>query len=175
MIDWNRVYKLSPGEFSEDPNKYAEENLIYYLGRLRKKIKRKMRPSPVSGALARFDEKSSTSMHFCSLSHSRKSKASDMFIEGVPFVIFSTILDLRLFNGIGIYLDTKGPDGLPWIMFHLDLRKRNKNLPTIWIVEKVYDFENHKLIDTYRYPQADTKYWSLLNDQQFYKDKKYGV
>lgn len=167
MINWDYVYKLAPHEFSEDPDKYAEENLIYYLGRLRKKLGKKMRPSPVPGALARFDSKASTSQHYCAVG--KKSKASDQFIESIPFQIFCTILDLRLFNAIGIYLDTKGPDGMPWVMFHLDIRRRTMNLPLIWIVEKIGG------ADVYRYPQSDPKYWSLFNDSRMYQNKQFGV
>ena len=167
-IDWRKVYKLSADEFSEDPNKHAEPELIYSLGKLRKLLRTIMRPSPVKGALARFSGKTTT-QHYAV---GRKSTGSDQFIEGIPFEIYSKILFSRLFTGVGIYLDTKGPDGLPWVMFHLDIRKRD--FPFIWIAKKEYDPRKKEFRTFYKYPQYDSKYWSLLNDDRIYKNKLFG-
>ena len=169
MINWDQVHKLEASEFSEDPNKYAEPVLIYSLGKLRKLLGMKMRPSPVKGALARFDGKPTT-QHYAV---GRLSTASDMFIEGIPFYIYSKILHSGLFTGIGIYLDTKGPDGLPWVMFHLDIRIRN--FPFIWIAKKDYDPRKREFRTYYKYPQYDSKFWRLLNDDRFYRNKQFGT
>lgn len=169
MINWDYVYKLAPHEFSEDPDKYAEPELMYSLGNLRKLLGTKMRPSPVPGALARLHGKE-TSQHYAI---GRKSTASDEFIEGIPFEIYSKILYSNLFTGIGIYLDTNGVDGMPWIMFHLDIRKRD--YPFIWIVKKMYNTKKQIIGDKYYYPEYDPKYWSLLNDKKFFQYKQFGV
>jgi len=136
-----------------------------------------MYPSPISGTLARSTG-SQTSQHHVGPKEKpfRKSTASDIFCEGVPFSNYSSILASRLFKGIGIYLDTKGPDGKPWVMFHVDIRPSgfNSNSPLIWIVEKVYDPLKDETVDKYRFPQADPKYWKLFNDERLYRDKKFG-
>ncbi len=160
-IQWDYVYRLSSNEFSEDPDKYAEPELIYSLSTLRKLLGVVMLPSPVPGALAR-DYGSKRSQHYAI---DRLSTASDMFIEGSPFEIFSKIIFTKLFTGIGIYLDTNGPDGKPWVMFHLDIRKHDSFF--VWIVEKVNG------VDKYRYPYKNPKYWKLLNDERFYSFKKF--
>lgn len=176
MIHWDKVYRLKAGEFSEDPNKYAEPQLIYSLGTIRKFTQKIMRPSPVRGALARFTN--GKSQHCVGPENAiiRKSTASDIFCEGIPFYIYSSILSSNLFKGIGIYLDTKGPDGLPWVMFHVDIREKgfSEISPLIWIVERVHDFVRDKMIDKYRYPQVEPQYWDLFNDKRIYRNKKYG-
>jgi len=178
MINWDKVYKLSANEFSEDPDKFADPQLIYSLGNLRKQLKNKMRPSPVKGTLARHTG-SEDSQHFVGpeINPIRKSKASDVFCEGYPFQTLSIVLSTGHFNGVGVYLDTKGPDGLPWVMFHLDIRPNGfaTNLPLIWIVEKVYDAEKDKKVYKYRYPQFDPQYWKLFNDKKLFKSKQFGV
>jgi len=175
MINWDYVYKLKAAEFSEDPNKYAEPELIYSLGKFRKLNKSCMYPSPVRGALARFSG-SKTSQHFVGSAIVRKSTASDIFIENSAFKNYTNILSSGLFNGIGIYLDTVGPDGLPWILFHLDIRPNTSKTPTplIWIVIKEYSEVRKKVVNRYLYPQTNFKYWSLLNDSRFHFNKKFG-
>ncbi len=169
MINWNNVYKLSPEEFSEDPNKYADPKLIYSLGKLRELLDMRMFPSPVSGALAR-QKGSKTSQHYAV---NRLSTASDVFIEGIPFAILTKVLFSNLFTGVGIYLDTRGPDGKPWVMFHLDIRKRY--FPFIWIVQKMYDPETGIISDSYLYPQKHPEYWRLMNNECLYKNRLYGA
>ena len=169
MINWNSIYKLSPGEFSEDPNKLAEPALIYSLSKLRKILGSKMYPSPTPGALARSNG-SKTSQHYAV---DRLSTASDVFIEGAPFEIFSKIMYSKLFTGIGIYRNTKGPDGKPWVMFHLDIRKRE--FPFIWFVHKLYDRDTREISDCYRYLQNDARYWRLFNDTKLFENKLFGA
>lgn len=169
MINWSKVYKLEAKEFSEDPDKYAEPELIYSLGKLRKLLDSIMRPSPVSGALARLYGKG-TSQHYAI---GRKSTASDVFIEGIPFEIYSKILYSKLFTGIGIYLDTNGPDGLPWVMFHLDIRQME--YPFVWISKKMYDPRKRVFRTYYKYPSQNQDHWKLLNDKIFFNNKMFGV
>lgn len=173
-IDWKDISKFTPDEFSEDPDKYAEPELIYRLNFYRVKSKSKIKPSSIKGALARFD--GGTSQH--TIKDNKLSKAVDIFQEGIPFKNYSLLLSMGLFNGIGIYLDTAGPDGLPWIMFHVDIRNRGYGYgnPLIWIVEKVVDpSDPTKRINKYRYPQYESKYWKLFQDERLFIPKKYKI
>jgi len=171
VIRWESLYRLTRSEFSENPDIFAEPALMYGLSDLRSSTQKRIFPSSASGALARHDGRQ-TSQHFVGPKETpiRKSTACDIFCEGSPIFTFTSILSLHTFKGIGIYLDTKGPDGLPWVMFHVDIRPNgfNDNSPLIWIVEKI----NGK--DFYRYPQADHKYWDLFNDARFTSNKKFG-
>lgn len=179
LIDWTKVYKLSPGEFSEDPDKYADPLLIYSLSNTRKKTKSRMFPSPIRGALARHDGRKS-SQHYVGDKKGpvRMSTACDVFCEGVPFANYTTILESGLYRGVGIYLDTNGPDGKPWVMFHLDIRTKgyynSLSTPLIWIVEKEMK-EDDSWEDIYKFPQTDPKLWSLLNTDIFFINKRKGV
>jgi len=170
-INWSDITKFKKEDFSEDPDKYAEPELIYRLNYFRIKYGLPIYPSPVSGALARFDD--GTSQH--SVKKWRLSNAVDVFPEGYPIQVYNYALSLRLFNGIGIYLDTTGLDGFSWIMFHFDIRDTGyaNGIPLIWIAEKI--MENGELITKYRYPQIEPKYWSLLKDDRLYKYKKFGI
>ena len=53
-INWSKVYKLSPGEFSENPNSCAEPDLMYALGNLRQLLHARMFPSPAKGNNYKF-------------------------------------------------------------------------------------------------------------------------
>ena len=113
-IDWNTVKYFKSRHFVDDTNR-AEPELIYSLDEARTILNVRIFPSTVPGALARFDKDAKTSQHYAV---GRKSKAADVFCEGVPIANFYTLLSLNLFNGIGIYLDTSGVDGKLWVMFH---------------------------------------------------------
>ena len=164
-VNWKEIKYFKAQHFSENPND-ADPLIFYNLDFCRKRMNQRIFPSPVKGALARFSG-STKSQHYAV---NRQSTACDVFCEGIPIINFLSILHSKLFNGIGIYLDTKGIDGLPWIMFHLDIRKRAKNkLPLIWIAEKLNIKD--KLVTKYRYPQSESKYWSLLRDTRLYTAK----
>lgn len=167
-IDWTKVKKLSPSEFSENP-KHAEPELIYSLSDTRIAIDQKIYPSPVKGALARFTGRTTT-QHYAV---NRLSKACDVFCEGPPIQNFTTILSLNKFMGMGIYIDTTGPDGLPWIMFHLDIRTDGfaPNIPLIWIAEKVWSSTERKRVTKYRHPQYKPEYWKLLKNESWYYNR----
>jgi len=170
-INWDDITKFKPGDFSEDPDKYAEPELIYRLNAFRLKLGCIMHPSPVTGALARFS--GGKSQHV--VQNGEKSKATDQFPEGIPFATYSLALVLKLFKGIGVYLDTTGPDGNPWIMFHFDIRPIgfNYDTPLIWIAEKVKI--GNEVVTKYRYPQYESKHWKLFQDEKLYRFKQFGI
>lgn len=166
MIDWDKVKYFSPEEFSENPDKYANSNLIYKLDDFRKLLGNPIYPSPVSGALARYKIGSTKSMHY--VNDAQKSRAIDIFPEGIPIEIFTMLIHCNLFNGIGIYLHGVGVDGSPWVRFHVDIREKGfKESPLIWIVDK--DLITKKEI--YYYPQLKNTFWGLLKDDRLYKKR----
>lgn len=162
-VNWSEIPNFLRVEFSEDPELYADPELIYTLQSLRELYGKAIHPSPVKGALARFSG-SESSQHYVGKEENvvRKSTAVDLFPEGVPFVFYSNILKIPTIKGIGIYLDTNGIDGKPWVMFHIDLRDRNSNYPPlVWIRKE----------GKYYYPQTDTSKWEILNDAKFFTYK----
>ncbi len=166
MINWKNIKRFSIAEFPEDPDKFAEPQLIYKLNTFALQLGKAIYPSPVKGALARLSG-SKTSQHYAI---NRKSTAVDIFCEGVPFFVLSELLVSKLFRGIGIYLDTDGVDGLPWVMFHVDLRPK-KGSPLIWIARKEYDAIKEKIVTKYYYPQNDSDHWKLLQNDHMYVDR----
>ena len=162
-------------EFSEDWD-LCDPELIKSLDQSRELIKHRIFPSPVKGALARFGG-SPTSQHYVGENPSkiiRKSTGSDVFCEGIPIVNFLLIYKSGLFNGIGIYLDTTGPDGLPWVMFHKDIREKgfqDSKDPLIWFGIKERSKITNKIKTRYRYPQVNKKYWELFRDGRLYKER----
>ena len=161
-INWDLINYFSESEFPENPI-YAEPELIYQLDFVRNRLNQRMFPSPIKGGLARFSG-SSTTQHYAI---GRKSTAIDVFCEGYPIINIISIIQIHVFNGIGIYLDTTGPDGLPWIMFHLDLRKTpfSVNQPLIWIATKTQGKNN------YFYPQYNPEYWKLLRHNLLFEQR----
>ena len=159
MIDWENITYFTPSEFPEDPDKHASFGVILGLNAFRARYGKPVYPSKALGALARFDG-SKTSQHY---SINRKSTAVDFFCEGTAIEAFIMLLNSRVFTGIGIYLDTNGNDGMPWVMFHGDTRRAHAAIPKIWIVERIEGK------DYYRYPQRISQYWKLLSDQRMYE------
>jgi len=119
MINWREVKNFKPSEFSEDPDIYAADALIYDLDRFRNMLGVSIMPSPVKGALAREDG-SRTSQHYVGLDHFRRSTAIDVFIKEDPKKVFISALQFG-WKGIGVYFDTKYSNK-KWTMFHLDTR-----------------------------------------------------
>jgi hypothetical protein len=170
FIDWKHIHFFTKSEFNEDPDKYADPTLIYTLDKFRLTFGERIFPSPVEGAFVRFDG-SKTSQHYVGDKENpiRKTTAIDFFPEGTPIEVYTYLLTNFLIKGIGIYLDTKGNDGLPWIMFHMDIREKGfKAFPLIWFCKK------EKGINKYYYPQNNSKYWSFLTDERMYKRKVFG-
>ena len=161
-IDWELITYFSPGEFSENPI-YAEPELIYQLDFVRNRIGKRMFPSPVKGALARFSG-NAKSHHYAI---GKKSTAIDVFCEGYPIVNFLSIIQMHVFNGIGIYVDTSGPDGESWVMFHLDIRKTPFSItqPLFWIATKTNNKNN------YFFPQYNPEYWKLLRHDLLFENR----
>jgi hypothetical protein len=87
-------------------------------------------PSPVSGALARFDKTDEDSHHYAGEDH--KSRALDWFPGGSVQKAWLMAVTSGLFGGIGIYFDTKY-QGKPWPMIHTDIRERTPTL--LWYRE----------------------------------------
>lgn len=172
MIDWNRVPHFKASDFSEDPNKYLTPEVLYNVERVRIAFNKAIYPSPVTGALARLGG-SNKSQHYVGVDSDgliRKSTAVDLFPTGLPINFFICVMSFSVFKGIGIYLDTTGIDGKPWIMFHVDTRKigYNNHTSLIWIAEKVVDPTTKKITTQYRYPQIQPEYWKLLQDDRLY-------
>jgi len=173
MINWKEINHFSAEEFSEDPTHLAEPELIISLDQFRSVINKRIFPSPVKGALARIGG-SPASQHYIGNSLRqpvRKTTAVDIFCEGIPLENYQTLLSLNLFNGVGIYLDTTGPDGLPWIMFHVDIRPLgfNKQFPLIWFTKKTQNKNQ------YFYPQNQPTNWNLFNDSRLSCVKQFGT
>ena len=145
MINWNDIKHFKPTEFSENPDDFADERYIYVLEDFRNYLDERIFPSPVAGALARFEDEDKMSRHYAV---GKKSIAGDNFIEGSPFFVFAQALAFRRWNGIGIYLDTKFRDQR-WVMFHFDLRRTGFGpYPLIWM---------RTSRDDYIYPQLNDK------------------
>lgn len=122
-MDWTKVWHFKKKEFVDDAD-YADPTLIIKLDMARELLQERIHPSPVKGSLCRFGG-SETSQHYIGPKKGeiiRLSTGVDVFIEGHPMKNFIGLMDSGLFKGIGIYLDTNGPDGKPWVMFHLDIR-----------------------------------------------------
>lgn len=159
-MNWNDVKYFHRWSFSEDGNK-ASPALIQALDKGRRVIGQRMWPSPVKGALARQGG-SPTSQHYIG-DGIRKSTGSDIFAEGIPMENFLMLYHTGLFGGMGIYLDTTGPDGLPWVMLHLDIREiPDGGRPLVWFRHKV----SGKAI--YAYPHRDPKALTCFRDGRMY-------
>ena len=171
MIDWKRVKHFVPSEFSGD-TELAEPELIYSLDALRALTGERTYPSPVPGTLARVGG-SKSSQHYVGEDYrhiSRKATAVDVFMEGIPIENYQTILTSGLFKGVGIYPDATGPDGKPWVMFHLDIRDNQapNGDPLTWFGVK--EIKDGEFVTKYRYPQYDARYWELFRHLMMYKE-----
>ena len=167
-MNWNQIKYFNKKEFHGCAD-LLEDQVIHNLDKLRVLLKERIYPSPVKGAISRFGG-SKTSQHYVGIPGEpaiRKSTAIDVFIEGIPFLNFSDIINTKLFSGIGIYMDTNGPDGLPWIMFHVDLRESYRvGNPLVWICTKDISGDNK-----YYYPDSDSSHWKLLMKRAFFTER----
>ncbi len=126
-------------EFPES-SVHAEPKLLYKLDDFRDYLNHPIYPSPVPGALARFD--TVTSQHSAV---DRKSSAIDFFCACDPFEVFIKLLESKLFKRIGIYFDTFFM-GEPHVMFHVDLKHQD----LMWFRD-----------GGYYYNTQDRFYWEL--------------
>ncbi len=120
IINNKKINNFTKDEFSEDI-KYAHTDLLQNLDLLRDFVGCAIFPSPVQGALARFDQKSKDSQHYAK---NRLSTAIDVFVNTDPFEAYCKILYSKLFRRVGVYFDTKYRNK-PWVMFHLDLKDQD--------------------------------------------------
>lgn len=152
-IEWESLPYLSPQEFSENPDKRAQPDIIYSLHDYRSILGRAFYPSPTPGALARLREEDKGSRHYAG--KGRLSDAVDGFPAGNAANAFLVAITSQLFGGIGLYLDTHY-DGREWPMLHLDLRPLGtdhaQETALIWIRQ---DGEYH-------YPQYSDQGTSML-------------
>lgn len=156
IINGIQMPNFEEHEFSEDPALYANITLLKNLQLYRDSLGKKIFPSQASGALARFDGRKK-SMHFVRKQINREtlidedypaknSKAIDIFCECLIFEAWTIALSSGLFNGVGVYFDTKNNYGRPQPMLHLDLRP----LPLIWFRDNGKYFYPHKNYDFFR-------------------------
>lgn len=142
-IDFNNIEYFAPYEFVDNLN-HVEPQVIYNLDKWRDMSDDYYYPSPVFGSMVRYNDKSS--MHY-SNKKDILSKAIDGFSEGDLVNKFFLAMTSKLWNGIGVYLDTEY-DNKFWPMFHFDIRELgygfNKETILIWIRKK----------GKYYYPQA---------------------
>jgi hypothetical protein len=106
-------------EFSESAELYADGELLFNLQHFRTLLGVPFYPSKAKGALARFDDKDKKSQHYAM---NRYSTAIDGFCDCHIFKAWSIAISCGLWGGVGVYFDTKGNNGSPWPMLHLDLR-----------------------------------------------------
>jgi len=167
-IDWSEIPNFSRREFVVDPDRYIEPFLIYRLQDFRTRYGRRVFPSPVSGAIARTNG-SKTSQHFIGDwdNPTRKSTAIDIFPEGKAIHYALAAMQMVGLNGIGVYLNTKGPDGQPWVMLHIDIRRlpANAHGPVFWVVDRE---------GNYRLPYKSPEHWKLFLDPKLYADRTKG-
>ena len=166
MIDWELIRHFKKEDFVDDPH-YADPELLYSIEQARILMAQRMYPSTVRGTLCRFGG-SKGSQHYVGPHRGeivRKATASDMFIEGVPMQNLLIFLGSGLFKGIGLYLDTIGVNGRPWVMTHLDIRK-NRNQPLVWLAYK----EKGKTQYVYSH---DPRFLTLIQDRRLFEPYRY--
>lgn len=169
------IYNFTLDEFPEDPIRFADTITIKSLDVFRAMLNQKIYPSPVKGALARFEGRE-TSQHRVITKESKiikQSTAIDVFCEGIPFENMQIVMKSRLFNGIGVYLDTFYA-GQPWVMLHLDNRAngyRPKEALLWFCIKEKIDGE---IKNKYFYMQSDTSKEAedLLGREELYKTYK---
>ena len=156
---WQSLKYISPNEFIDDIT-LANPQLFINLNQTRITLNKSIHPSPVEGSLARLYGRK-TSAHYAV---GKLSTGVDVFIEGIPLRNFNTLIRQNLFTGIGIYLDTNGPDGKPWVMFHLDMRP----IPLIWFAEK--NIKKSGWVYTYESDRVD--FWKKFRDLRMYINRR---
>lgn len=107
-----------------------------------------MIPSPLQGGWWRITG-SETSRHYAK---GRLSDAGDLFPKrGMALNAWMSALQYPAFGGVGIYVDTTGPDGKPWPMLHVDLRPREPGMKILWVRDGEYYYSYQK------------KFWDIIN------------
>jgi hypothetical protein len=116
---------------------YMDAGLILAIQELRLISGISIIPSPVISGWYRFTGRT-TSTHYAV---NRLSNAGDIFPRrGRIMETWLRAQYISKFNGFGIYLDTNGPDGKPWMMLHLDTRPGHR---FFWIRDNDIYFNLH--------------------------------
>lgn len=136
----NDVLHFAPGEFPGQALRYTTAELILGLDELRDLLGSPILPSPLEAGWYR-QSGSTGSRHYAS---GRLSDAGDVFPDCNIVHALLTAMRQRVWGGIGVYLDTTGPNGNPWPMLHLDLRPGEQ---VLWM---------RLSGDRYIYPQSST-------------------
>jgi len=133
-LSFKRDYPSFP-EFAqyELPLHLVNAEVVSVLQRLRDMSGIPITPSPVPEGWARTSG-SVGSRHYAV---GRLSDAGDVFpARGRLLECWIRAQQIQEIGGLGLYIDTNGPDGLPWPMMHLDLRQTATR--TFWIrTEKI--------------------------------------
>lgn len=114
-----RYPNFTISEFSEDPERFADRRILISLQYARHTLGVEIYPSPSPGALARFDDASKGSQHYCNPEKGIYANAIDFFVAGNPVSAFFGLTASYAFRRIGVYFDTTFA-GQPWVMFHGD-------------------------------------------------------
>lgn len=124
-LDFERDVKhFAASEWPADALEHCDANLILQLDQFRHTLGDAILPSPVLAGWYRTSG-STTSRHYAV---GRLSDAGDIFPRGNIVRAYLMALRQGVWGGIGIYLDTHGPDGSAWPMMHLDLRPGEQKL-----------------------------------------------
>lgn len=119
-LDFTRdVTHFAPSEFPGDALNHVDADLVLGLDELRDMLDSPILPSPVLAGWYRTSG-SQNSEHYAV---GRLSRAGDVFPDSNIVHALLTAMRQRAWGGIGVYLDTTGPNGQPWPMLHLDLRR----------------------------------------------------
>lgn len=145
-MDWNKINNFTKGEFPEDPEQFADLQLIRNLDKFRDILNCRLFPSPRSGALARFDIEAETSQHYAV---DRKSTGVDAFPDCPIWKAWMHAVSCGLWKGIGVYFDTYYKNK-PWNMLHLDIRKQQRI--SLWF----------RVGKEYYYPLSDKRHMKLF-------------
>lgn len=109
-------------EFPNGVLENIDNELVLGLDEYRQRLGHPLVPSPLAGAWYRKDG-SKTSRHYAV---GRLSDAGDVFPQCDIRDALLVALHCDWWGGIGVYLDTNGPNGKPQPMLHLDLRPQRQ-------------------------------------------------
>jgi len=134
-------------EFAEYgiPLELVSASLLVTLQGIRDKTGIPITPSPVHDGWARTDG-SKTSRHYAV---GRLSDAGDVFAaRGRGLDLWLRLIETSNIGAIGLYADTNGPDGSPWLMIHLDLRSARQKV--LWVRDERYVYFHQDRVDFWR-------------------------
>ena len=162
IINEIELPNFSENEFPKGEIKNTDPKLFFAMQDQRNILGVTMRPSPVSGALARYKTRSETSCHYAD--DIKKSTACDWF-PGKDLSLTRIYFDVtysQLWGGIGFYFDGKGFSDTHDTRIHTDLRPlgqgHSRKITLLWFVT---DGKRH-------YPQYDgfaaVKFFELLRE-----------